>query len=316
MQIPRSNNNVAIQVITLGKEEYLEAIGFTAYAYLTGRIKTRDLIKGSERSLGEYLEHFVRGKLAEQAFKEFLRTKTGLNTLLDLDLPFFIVGNYLPDVLSFKQEERWLTARFWIEVKAVTERHRWLLIPTTSVRGSTRTQPRPYCAYVGAMVHLPKDHLGRLIRYAPGITERASQEWTAKLADLEGIEVEILGFVLYPDIIDVLNAAEDSDSRARLDGSFGPQCWGYVAKNSSIRDPQTGKSTEVGRDNCAILLDRLRTNWQSLIEQLTRNEPMVDSTKRDMSQLELQMWRAYAEMRQGSKSWFARTLVVSEESSA
>src|SRR2546425_4612702 len=42
-------------------DEYVESIGFTAHAYIMNLITKRDLMKNSERYLGEFLEHLIRG---------------------------------------------------------------------------------------------------------------------------------------------------------------------------------------------------------------------------------------------------------------
>src|SRR2546425_8303111 len=128
-------------------DEYAESIGFASYAYIMDLITKRDLIKGSIRSIGEFVEHFIRGKLAEYAFKRLL-ANNGIQTLVDVDLPAFITGEYLPDILSMNLSGQWINPRFWMEVKAVAENQAWMLVPTTSIRGGGRQkQPRPYCAY-------------------------------------------------------------------------------------------------------------------------------------------------------------------------
>ena len=70
-------------------EEYGESIGFTTCAYLKDKIVKRDLIEGSKRALGEFLEHFLRGKIAEFAFRKYPST-LGIEALIDVDLPLWI----------------------------------------------------------------------------------------------------------------------------------------------------------------------------------------------------------------------------------
>lgn len=302
------------QKVAIGSNLYIEAIGFSMYTFLTGKIVKRDLYKGgAERSLGEYMEHLVRGKLAEMAFKKFLLQEFGTQSLLDIDLPIFIKGKYLPDILAFKSDNGdWVLPRFWIEVKAVVEGQKWALIRVSSLRGGRRAKPRPYDAYVNVRVHLPKDHVGRLIRYSPRIAERVSREWVERLTDLEEIDVEILGFALHSDMVCILNASVDEEAKKQLNSFFGAG-WAFVRKGSKLHDPETGKETvELGADNCAVAVSKLRAGleWESLLNLLDENKPLArERSPQAQSTLEREMKKAmYALSKQKPISWFHRTL--------
>jgi hypothetical protein len=291
---------IRVQVTT---DEYVESIGFTAYAYIMNLITKRDLMKNSERYLGEFLEHLIRGKLAEFGFKKHLRDQ-GIETLVDVDLPVFIMGDYLPDILAMKVNGLWSNARFWMEVKAVVEKQEWMLISTTAVRGGKRAQPRPYCAYGIGLVHLPMDHVARLIRYAPSIARRTSTEWTAALSDLDQIDVDILGYATFSDIDAVLTGQRNND----LDQAFGAGNWRLISKGETFKDTLTGKRNgPYNRDNCAIRLDNLRQDWPNLLSRLRGNVAIAPTNRRDYPAFDAQMNSAVQQL-QPYVSWFSRDI--------
>lgn len=291
------------QIVSITIEDYLECIGFTIYAYLEDKIVKRDLMKGSERSLGEFLEHFIRGKLAELALKKYLQTSFGIESLTDVNLPIFIEGDYLPDLLAYKTSKVWDIARFWIEVKAVTAKQKWMLIPTTSISGGSRSQPRPFCVYVECLVDLPQEHVARLIKYFPKIREKMSEQWTEKLGDIQTIEVTVLGYALYHDIACILG-------QRNLDSVFGKGNYGYLEKHKTFLDQETGKPYGgFNRDNCAIRLSKLRQNWDPFIQQVKTNSSLAPATSRDMRGLTHQMDSAFQVLSEkGYTSWFEREL--------
>jgi hypothetical protein len=302
--------------VAISAEEYVEALGFSIYTFLTGRIVKRDLYKGgAERSLGEYIEHLIRGKLSEIAFKKFLLKRFRVESLLDLDLPIFIKGKYLPDIVAFKAEEGWVVPKFWIEIKAVAEGHKWALIRASSLRGGKQRKARPYDAYVNAMVHLPKNHIGRLIKHAPPIVERISREWLERLQDLKSIEVDIMGFALYADMAQILRAGEgDKEAEDQLNKIFGAGKWAFVKKGSVLADPETGRKTvKINTDNCAIALSNLRATedeWKTLVNLLKENRPIAEGREPKVQRLlERQMKTALKLLKKGGlESWFKRAL--------
>jgi hypothetical protein len=305
-----------LERIAVRPEEYVEALGFSTYTFLTGKIVKLDLYKGgAERLLGEYLEHLIRGKLSEIALKKFLLERFGIECLLDLNLPTFIKGDYLPDILAFKTEKRWIIPKFWIEVKAVQEHQKWSLIRASSLRGGKRRNARPYDAYVNAMVHLPKNHLGRLIKHAPSVKMRISKEWLERLQDLECVEVDILGFALYEDMTRILKAGEgDKEAEDQLDKIFGSGGWAFIKKGSVLVNPETGRKTvKIGADNCAITLSSLRATeneWKNLVNLLKENRSTVEGRDlRAQGLLESQMETALKVLEEkGFESWFRRAL--------
>lgn len=297
-----------VHTVLVSADDYMESVGFTLYAYLTDKIPKRDLMKGSERAFGEYLEHFIRGKVAEFAFKKFLQETSKIETLIDVDLPIFVKGEYLPDILAFDTSGKWNFARFWIEIKAVTGRQRWMLLPTTSVTGSKRKQPRPYCAYVNCLVDLPQDHAARLIKHAPKIAEKMGSEWKEKLADIKEIKVSILGYAFYEDINNILRSSPESTKI--LDKVFGSGNWRYLKKKTTFMDLETRKRYgDFGRDNCIVRLTKLRQNWEQFLNLLKNNKPHAPEDNRDLSSFKDQMAKAIDLMsKQRFKSWFDRNL--------
>lgn len=203
--------------------------------------------------------------------------------------------------------------KFWIEVKAVVEGQKWALIRSSSLRGSKRAKPRPYDAYVNARIHIPKDHIGRLIKYAPSVAEKISREWLERLADLKKIDVEILGFALYTDIVSILKASEDEEAEKQLNSIFSSGGWAFIKKGSKLRDPETGKETvELGTDNCAVVLSKLRAGceWEFLANLLRRNKPLAEQRPPQAQEaFEREMGKVLAILsKQKPESWFQRAL--------
>jgi hypothetical protein len=166
-------------MIFVGKEKYLEIIGFTTYAYLTGRItKYSGIAGGRERTLGEYIEDFIYGKIAEEAFKLFLQSRFGLQTLTEIDIADFCQGVYLPDIIAVKNKNSFVPLKFWIDVKEVRREQKWLLIPLSSIR------QRPYDAYVAVWVGLPEEHVIWLIESVPEIKKKMSKDWQKKASEI------------------------------------------------------------------------------------------------------------------------------------
>ena len=218
-------------------------------------------------------------------------------------MPIFIRGDYLPDLLAYKTDKDWQIPRFWIEIKAVTAKQKWMLIPTTSIAGGLRAQPRPFCAYVECLVNLPQDHVGRLIKYFPRIREKMSAQWIEKLGDLQNIEVTVLGYALYQDIECILG-------QKSLDDVFGKGNYGFLEKHKTFLDQETGKAYGgFNRDNCAIRLSKLRQNWDHFTQQLKANSSLAPETNRDIRGLTRQMalsFQVFSE--KGYTSWFSREL--------
>ena len=329
-----------VEKVSVNADEYIEAIGFAVYTFLTGKIVKRDLYKGgAERRLGEYIEHTVRGKLAEIAFKKFLERRFGIKSLLDLDLPVLIKGEYLPDIVAFKDDsEDWIIPRFWIDVKAVTEEQKWALVRASSLRGSKKEAPRPYDAYVSARVSLPKDHIGRLIKHAPAIRSRMTKQWCIRLADLEEVGVEILGFALYTDMKLILRVGEGTegaercfqrledytegseplekeddirDAERQLNSVFGHGGWAFIKKEGQLWHPETGEKlgVKLRADNCCIALSRLRHEWERLVKLLKKNRCLALRSSRAQNHLEREMRKALTALSKHEKvSWFSRAL--------
>ena len=292
------------------------------YSYLSGKIVKRDLIKGSARYLGEYLEHIIRGKLAEVAFKKAVNENFDLEVLVETDLPVFLEGKYLPDVVAFKQEDTWHVPEFWIDVKATVEGQAWMLIPAShNKEKGCHFLPRPYDAYVDVDVKLPADHLGRLIKHAPVLKDQIHKSWLKRLEDIERIEAEIRGFILYKDLRDMQNAKDGGDEVAqrRLNKQFGERHWNIFEKGEKLYDPSTSATMGggLGKCNFGVSLENLRKEWDDLIDLLEKNVAMVSEEefleKRRRSQFRTQARRAIQKLlSNGRIEWFRRAVPTTE----
>jgi hypothetical protein len=211
-------------------EQYIEALGFTLWTFKGGKIGVRDLYKKSKRAYGEFMEHVIRGKIAELAFKNFMRDKKLAELITEVEPPVFLEGNYLPDVLAFNEAGAWKVPKFWIDVKAEQEGQKWMLIRKSSFAEGGRTKShRPYDAYVSVLVKLPPDHIARLLKQVPSIKKRMSREMIDELADLRQVEAHILGYARLSDFTDVIKA-EGGSARAKrhLNRAFGRGGWKYA----------------------------------------------------------------------------------------
>jgi len=259
--------------VNVPRDKYLEVLGFTAYAYFKGYITSYSGLIGGRRALGEYIENFVYGKIAEVAFQEFLGRHHGMRTHTDLDLCDFIIGDYLPDVVLMRDSAgKLVTMEFWIDVKEVRRNQRWLLIPASSVNS------RPYDAYVAVRVGLPDDHLAWIIGQLNYVQKRMGsnwrQRWTALDITIRNIPCTVEGYVLWDDVYDVLRAHQGSaGAKNRLDAKFGRGNWGYFPAG---RAPP-GTNVKLRRDNIGFELSSLAraSNWRSFVGYISANRRLV-----------------------------------------
>lgn len=174
-------------------DQYIEILGFATYTYLTGKIsKYSGIAGGRTRTLGEYIENFIYGKVAEIAFKLFIEKNFGMKTLTELDIADFYKGTYLPDIVAYEKAGNWIPAVFWIDVKEVRRDQKWMLITESSVK------KRPYDAYVAVRVGLPDEHFMWFEKNTSIINKKMSEEWLKKVKkferDINKIPCKIWGF--------------------------------------------------------------------------------------------------------------------------
>lgn len=265
--------------ISVSKEEYLEIIGFTTYAFLTGKITKYSGITGGQRALGEYIENFIYGKVAEVAFRKFLQENLNIEALTDADVADFILGVYLPDLVAVRNKNnQWDVLKFWVDVKEVRRGQKWLLVPKISSKSS----PRLYDAYVAVWVGLPDEHLYWIISQIEGVREKLESGWKKKaeeVADsISRIKCEIKGFVLWSDVQKMKDAVENGDSSAEeyLNEAFGPNRWHFFNGKEVLYDPEdpSWRGSQV-RENYGFYLDSLRSDWDTLAQHLLRNQRLV-----------------------------------------
>lgn len=265
--------------VTVPKDKYLEILGFTTYAYFTGKITAYSGIMGGKRALGEYIENFTYGKVAEVAFQEFLRKKLGLEALTDLDVADFILGMYLPDIIAVKKNGDYEVLKFWTEIKEVRRDQRWLLVSASATRA------RPYDAYVAVWIGLPDEHVAWLIKNVPEAQAKMSGEWKNKIVReveslVENIPCKIIGFVTWNDVKMVRSEREGGrEAREVLDRKYGYNGWYYFAGNKSLFDPDDPSwRGSVVRENIGFALRRLAkaTDWNELHKLILENKRLVD----------------------------------------
>ena len=260
--------------VNVPRDKYLEVLGFTAYAYFKGYITSYSGLIGGRRALGEYIENFVYGKIAEVAFQEFLGRHHGIRTYTDLDLCDFIIGDYLPDVILMQNSAGGppVLMQFWIDVKEVRRNQKWLLIPASSVNS------RPYDAYVAVYVGLPDDHLAWLIGQLNYVRGRMGRGWRSRWAQLDSIiqniPCTVKGYVLWDDVYNVLRAHQGSaTARSQLDSKYGPGNWGYFPQGST----PPGTNVRLSRANIGFELNSLMkaSNWGMLVRYISNNRRLV-----------------------------------------
>jgi hypothetical protein len=276
----RSSNSTEIFV---NKEKYLEIIGFTSYAYLAGKItKYSGMAGGRTRTLGEFIENFIYGKIAEEAFKLFLRGKFGLQTLTEVDVADFYQGIYLPDVVALKKNTAFVPLNFWIDVKEVRRDQKWLLVPASSVR------QRPYDTYVAVWVGLPEEHVLWLVKNVPEVKQKMRKNWLEKVGkianNIDRIPCKISGFALWGDVRDVITAEQSShedekvEARKNLTKKFGENGAFYFDGKTSLFDPENSswQGAKVG-ENVGFVLKKLEksSDWEKLVSLILKNKRMV-----------------------------------------
>ncbi len=264
--------------ITVPKERYLEILAFTMYSYFENKITPYSRIGGGKRALGEYIEDFIYGKVAEVAFQEFLKKQLNLEVLTDLDTAEYVEGEYLPDIIAVKKDGEYEIAKFWVEIKEVRRDQRWLLIPASAV------EARPYDAYVAVWVGLPDEHIAWLVKSVPEVSAKLDSEWERKIAEIESsvnqIQCKVIGTALWNDIALVkLASSGDVTAQEKLNSRYGLGGWFYFSREKNpLYDPDDPKwkGSEVSK-NVGFALRRLAkaTDWNKLYELIIQNERLV-----------------------------------------
>ncbi|MEM3790932.1 MAG: hypothetical protein QW260_07650 [Thermoproteota archaeon] len=262
--------------VTVKKEQYLEAIGFTSYAYLTKKITNYSRMGGQKkRTLGEYIENFIYGKIAEFAFKNFLEQNYNLETLTEVDIAGFYKGIYLPDIPAFKDGT---PLKFWIDVKELRRDQKWFLIPYSSVN------MRPYDAYVAVWVGLPEEHVLWLIENIPYVKENMGADWKNKVAELanelNSINCEVIGYVTWEDISNVIEAylEGNEESLKNINDKFGEGVAFYFDGNTALYDPEDKSwKGSVVDENIGFYTKSLErvSDWSKLIDMIQQNQKII-----------------------------------------
>lgn len=264
--------------VSVSKERYLEIIGFTSYAYMTEKItKYSGMAGGRTRTLGEYIENFIYGKIAEEAFKLFLETQLGLEVLTEVDIADFYYGVYLPDIVAVKKGNEFVPLKFWVDVKEVRRDQKWLLVPASSIR------QRPYDAYVAVWVGLPDEHVIWLVKNVPEAKGRMSKEWIEKIEEVESevdnIPCQVLGFVLWDDITNLIKMNDgNQEARQAIAEKFGEGGAFYFDGETPLFDPEdTSWKGSVVKENAGFFLKYLgkNSNWEEFASLIKANKKTV-----------------------------------------
>jgi len=267
------------------KEQYLEALGFTVYAYLSGKITKYSGMAGQKtRTLGEFIENMVYGKIGELAFKNFLKENLDIEVLTEVDIAGFYNGSFLPDIPSYADGK---ALKFWIDVKEIRRDQKWLLIPASSV--NSRVNSRPYDAYVAVWVGLPDEHILWLIENVPYIKNKMDGSWVKKvqkLADsIENIPCEVMGYVTWYDVQKVIDYFDKSDNSAKecLEKKFktksGKMGANYFKDGDKLYDPEHPEwhGSEV-RENIGFYIPSIKnsSNWEVEFKNfIFKNEKLI-----------------------------------------
>jgi hypothetical protein len=296
--------------VYVSKERYLEILGFTTYVFVTGKIGSFSGFFGGKRTLGQFLENFIYGKIAEEGLKEFLKTNFGLQVLTDVDIADFIEGMYLPDIVAIKVKERWETAKFWIETKEVRRDQKWFLVPASA------TRQRPYDAYVAVWVGLPDDHIAWLIKNVPQVAERMSEDWQKKMKELEEtidkIPCKIIGYALWEDVVAVSEAYGDEAKLKYLNEKFDEGGWYFFDGSTALFDPDDPQwSGAVVGENVGFALSRLEkgSKWDTFVDLVEKNERTISERIPVKGRTGLPSnYKSYRDYREASFRWLSNQL--------
>jgi hypothetical protein len=267
--------------ITVPQDQYLEALGFTAYVYLSNKITKYSGMGGQKtRTLGEFIENMVYGKIGELAFKIFLKDNFNIDVLTEIDIAGFYSGVYLPDIPSFSDGR---ALNFWIDIKEVRRDQKWLLIPASSLT------LRAYDAYVAVWVGLPDEHILWLIENVPYIKSKMDDSWkkiVQKLADeIKEIECEVIGYVTWNDVDHVKKyfKQNDNSSKEYLEQKFKTKSGNiganYFQDGDKLYDPENPEwqGSQI-KENIGFYIPSLKdsSNWQGEFRILiTENKRLI-----------------------------------------
>lgn len=290
--------------VAVARDEYLEILGFTAYAFLSGKITKYSGIIGGQRALGEYIENFIYGKVAEQAFKKFVEENLGIKALTDADLADFILGVYLPDLVAVRKRGQWTVLKFWIDVKEVRRGQKWLLVP----RIGSKSSPRLFDAYVAVWVGLPDEHLCWAISQIEDVKRRLGEDWARRVQEIADsistIRCKIKGFALWSDVQKVASAVSgDLGARKYLNDTFGENRWHFFDGSEPLYDPEdpSWRGSRVG-ENYGFHLNSLRKDWDAFAQHVDRNVRLVP----DLGFYRVSVPDQYEGLKERYKRYYAR----------
>ncbi|MEM3908151.1 MAG: hypothetical protein QXZ17_15040 [Nitrososphaerota archaeon] len=262
--------------VTVTQKQYLEAIGFTSYAYLRKEITRYSGMGGQKtRTLGEYIENFIYGKIAEFAFKNFLEQNYNLETLTEVDIAGFYKGIYLPDIPAFGDGT---PLKFWIDIKELRRDQKWFLIPASSLT------MRPYDAYVAVWVGLPEEHVLWLIENIPYVKENMGDDWKIRVTELakelDSINCEVKGYVTAEDILNVEEAylEKNEESLKKIIDKFGEGGTFYFDGKTALYDPEDDSWTgSVVGENIGYYIKSLErvSDWHELVDMIRQNQKII-----------------------------------------
>ncbi|MDI6905241.1 MAG: hypothetical protein QMD13_07130 [Candidatus Bathyarchaeia archaeon] len=173
-ELDKWKENRDYRLIKLGMEDYFKAFNFAVKQFYRGGLVVVEWGKTKRREIGEFLFNQMGGKLGELAFREFLRSRFGVEVRVS-----FEVEKELPGQDIFKVKGRSPKVRVSIKTTKIQNFNLWVVEEDIDLSD----------AYVLCRVDLPLDHLLRVLREHEKLSEIRDI-----IPELHEVEAEVVGF--------------------------------------------------------------------------------------------------------------------------
>jgi excisionase family DNA binding protein len=150
--------------VILNREHYFKALQFALKKFYSGAPRA-NFATSTQREAGKYLSDHITGYLGELAFQKFMADKYALQLRLDDNVDGLIRSQDIASVSRRRGVEN--QPAFKVSVKASKLKNVWLIVGKNEIDLPDRRSDY----YVFARVHLPPDHIVRLIRAHPSVNQ-------------------------------------------------------------------------------------------------------------------------------------------------
>lgn len=191
-ELDRWKTNFDSCCVALDMEDYLKCLEFAVSSYY-GANSRSDFGAPQQRDIGKFIDNYTSGKMGEIAIKKFLEARYGCSIKLDFGVhPSEVSGQDIVEVVT-KSGTKLITnpPRIRVAIKTSKMKNVWLVVSKTEVERSVRASD----VYVFVRVDLPPDHLFRLVRTHPSLSNLKDM-----IPELDHVIGQVVGYATYEDL--------------------------------------------------------------------------------------------------------------------